>query len=538
MRKAESLFIWTSLLAVIIVASGGIWRLVHPTPPGNNYTFPDGKFGGFLAAQHAVYVNDFDMAAKLSNDFSDRDLPIVKNTIILANFLDGKMPDDARFLQNEPTPAAGLIYDAWLLKQDDWKSVYNRHKRDDSPMTAPLRIWSSVAMSKTADALKFLDTLKTNSSWKSFVRGQIYAETGKPADAAKQFADVDVGFMNINDYIYINAFYKHNKMDDAAAKLRADFTARPGGMYMLNIGADTDWTALSGNRNALAFSLIQNVSHTQILMYSDLSLLLLRLAESVGTDGIAKSDAINYYLGQYFFNNGGDYKKYFDNIIPTSPYYPFARMKIAEKTGEGRELERAVAANPLFVPAANKLIARHVQNDNRRGALRVVNESLDSDNLTEIGRAFFLKTRAAIYMTFGDMSRAQTDIRAAADILPVDSGIIAIQARIWATQKRELDTAYEYAMALVRKNPADIEAWDTLGMVVAAREGAPAALDLIERVGHVSETCSVLFEHLGDLYMQVGNKKLARDAYLRAIDLSDDGLTILPVLHKKLGNIR
>lgn len=539
MKKIETLFISISLFAIVAVTGTAVWHFGRPaSTQTQTFNYPENKFGSYLAAQHAIHVNDFNTAAQLSSKFQNSELPIVLNTAILADFLNGTMPERAYLLKDEKGTAAQLIYDAYLIKQNDWQGVYNRHKKDDAAFTAPLRIWSSVAQKKSDDALKFIDKLKTNDSWKAFVRGQIYAETNKPTQAAKQFEKVAIDFMNINDYLYIISFYNHHKMDTAAQKLQAEFTERPGGMYMLNVPVTTNWESFSGLNNALAFSLVQNVSHTQILMYSDLSLLLLRFAEFTKDDKIQENNAINYYLGQYFFNNGGDYTKYFTAIDENSPYYSFAMMKIAEKTGDIDELKRATDANPLFVPAVNKLIAKYVQTAEKKKALAVVDRALKNDNLTETGRAFFLKTRANIHLTFGDLDAAQSDIRSAADVLPIDAGILAIQSRIWAAQKRELETAYEYAIALVRQNPTDIESWDVLGMVVWAREGAEAGLEVIERVGQISETCSILFEHLGDLHTELGNKKLARDAYLRAIDLSDDGLTVLPKLEKKLKNLK
>ncbi len=93
-------------------------------------------------------------------------------------------------------------------------------------------------------------------------------------------------------------------------------------------------------------------------------------------------------------------------------------------------------------------------------------------------------------------------------------------------------------MGLVRQNPTDVVAWDVLGRVVAVRESPAAALELIERVGEVSNSCSSLFEQLGDLYVQAGNIKLARDAYMRAIDLAGDGLSVVPQLEKKIRNLK
>lgn len=538
MKKAETLFIGVALVAVIAVAGGAWWYHDRTGDTSENYIYPTTQYGAFLAAQHAVYVNDFESASKYSAQLTDVDYSIVQSTKFLSEFLSGHMPDGAIILEEEKNAASRLIYDAYLVQNDDWDALYARHKKDESALAAPLRIWASVATDRAKDALKFIKTLPTNEAWQNFVTGQIYAETGKIEQAADAFAKVRIDFMNINDYLYVMSFYHNNNLMDAAHKLHDEFTARPGGMYMLDYNKIPDWSMFSGYKNALAFSLVQTVSHTQIMMYSDLAILLLRFAQITGPDFGQNSDAINYYLGQFFYNNVGDYERYFDKIATDSPFYLFAVLRQAERSGDVEVLRDAIAENPLFVPAINKLIAYNVQNGKRRAALRVVNMALDDENLNDVGRAFFLKSRAHIYYMFGDLDAAQADLHDASQTLPLDGEILALQAKIWASQGREIENAYDYAMTLVEQDPTDIMAWDTLARVITVREGIEPALDVLVRVGEVSASYSALFEQLGDLYVAAGDKKLARDAYQRAIDLSDDGQVIVPQIKKKLREIK
>ena len=115
---------------------------------------------------------------------------------------------------------------------------------------------------------------------------------------------------------------------------------------------------------------------------------------------------------------------------------------------------------------------------------------------------------------------------------------MSLQAKVWAEQNTEIETAYKYAMALVTRNPSDIMAWDTLGLVVNVREGPNAALEVLERVGEVSKTHSPLFMHLGDIYASVGEYEKARQSYMRAIDLSDDGLIVVPLIERKIRKLK
>ena len=75
-------------------------------------------------------------------------------------------------------------------------------------------------------------------------------------------------------------------------------------------------------------------------------------------------------------------------------------------------------------------------------------------------------------------------------------------------------------------------------MVVAVREGVDAALEVLERVGEISQTYSPLYVHLGDIYESIGDYERARDSYMRAIDLSDDGLIVVPEIERKIRKLK
>ena len=538
MRKIESFFITAGLLTVIGVTGGLMWNHSHKKPNATTYSFPETKYAAFLAAQHAIYVNDFDSAKHFTNTLTDSQHPVVQNTIYLADFLSGHMPFDTHLLKDEKSMPARLIYDANLIKNNKWKELHNRHKNDEAALMAPLRIWSAIANDWRTNTFKFVDKLPTNKSWKAFVRGQIYAELGNADKAAEHFEQVDIDFMNINDYVYVMSFYTHHNMQDKADALYEKFTALPGGMFMTEYPNIPDWSLYSGYANQLAFSLIQSVSHTQIMMYSDLAMLLLRFVQITAPEFAHNNNTIDYYLGQYFYNNVGDYKKHFSKIKTESPFYPFAQLRIMEKNKNILGLENLIKEHPLFVPAVNKIVSHHIQHGNKRAALRTVNRALQNKRVNEAGRAFFTKSRAHIYYAFGDYKSAQEDIRRASETLMIDGETISLQAKIWAMRNRELENAYDYAMELVRRNPTDIMAWDTLGVVVAAREGVDAALELMERVGEISETCSSLFVNLGDMYAAKGEVEKAITAYKQAINLSDDGLTVVPDVERKIRKLK
>ena len=517
--------------AAFVMGQGGAKKDIAPDALST-------KYGDFLAAQHAVYVNDFSAALGFAKNLSDKEYTTVKNTALLAEFLAGNMPKDIDSLKSEKNTPSRMIYDAYLAKNERWDDLYNRQVKEPSLLFASGRIWSGVAKNRITETLKFVEKLSAAESWKSFIRGQIYATIGQDDKAAAEFARVSTDFMNINDYMYIMSFYMSHNMADAADILRQDFTSTPGGMFMLNYDEIPDWSVFSGYKNALAFSMIQNVSHSQFIIYTDLSVLLLRYAQIVGDDAPVFRDAINYFIGQFIFNTTGDYTKQFDKISKHSPYYLFGQMRIAEYENSVSGYKNILAHDALFIPALNKLVNIYVRDGDKKNALRVIKRALGNKNLGDSGRAYLLKRSAYVNFLFGDLDSAQSELHDAADVLDVDIEVIALQSQIWAAQNREIEDAYQYAMAMIKKNPADVVAWDVVGQVVLVREGYDAAMEIYERVGGTANTCSSLFEHLGDLYVQGDKKELAVRAYERAIELSSDGRVIVPNIEKKLRKLK
>jgi tetratricopeptide (TPR) repeat protein len=382
-----------------------------------------------------------------------------------------------------------------------------------------------------------VNSLKTHDSWKAFVRGQIAVLNNDIEGAAKEFANVHPDFMNLNDYLYLMSFYQKNGMFEDMEILRDDFVNKPGGMYVLNYSHIPDWSNFDGYKNNLVFSIIQTISHTQIMVYTDLSLMFLRFAQLISND--ANMDAVNYYLGQYYFYNSGDYETCFKAINKESPLYLFGELSVAEKTKNIKAIEKIARANPLFIVAVNTAIRENIKNGNKRAALRFINRGLKEKNLNDNGRVYFLKQRVYVNLMFDDVNQAQKDMDKLREYdSVVGPDIMLLQARIWEKQNRNLDEAYKYAMTMIKMNTSDVNAWDILGLIVNKKEGIYNALEIMERVGEVAMTTSSIYEHLGDLYVQYGDKEKALRAYQQALDLSDDCLIVVPHVQKKIRKLK
>lgn len=534
MNKAKKILLYV-FLGVTLVALGWWCENKYNTSlPDNN--LPTTRYGAFLASQHAVYVNDFASASGFCRVLTDVENSSVENLRIVADFLNGNLSADVSKFQDDKTMPMSIIYDVYLANNDKWGVLYNRHKNNSSGLFSAFRIWPGIASNHKTNVLKFIENTETSDDWKSFVRGQIYSELGDNKKALENFQKVNISFLNINDYLYLMSFYSHYGFSDQAVKLKQDFVSMPGGMYLTDFSDVPDWSVYSGYKNQMAFSLLQTVSHTQVISYSDLYLVLLRCAQIIAPT--KNADVLGYYLGLFMFNNGGDFNKYFSSIKKSSPFYPFALTKAAEANKNVKDLENVLHVYPAFVPALQQIVNQYIGAGNKSGALKVINLALKQGGLNDKTRAFFTKVRANVYYVFGDYKRAQSDLRFVSDSIGVDGDILMLQAKIWAAQKREIETAYEYAMKLVTKNPTDVFAWDVLGRVVYVREGVDAALEIVQGVGAIANNCSALFENLGDLYNEIGDIDSALNAYERAIDLSSDGMVVVPNIEKKIRKLK
>ena len=538
MKGIKSFYMGPFLIAVIVFCSCLLGQKLFDASPqnmGQGGAVVDTDYGSFLAAQHALYINDFDAASKMIGEVKadNKNVAEIKK---ITDFFGGKMPENAESLKDSKDVISSLIYDAFLIQKDDWKSVYKRHNKDNSILAAPIRIFSGSQTKNPKDTAKFIDSIKADSNWKSFVRGQVAVLNNDIDTAAKEFAKVHPEFMNVNDYLYLMSFYKHNGMTEDMEILRNDFLAKIGGMYMLKYDEIPDWSNYEGYKNNLVFSLLQTVSHTQIMIYTDFSLMFLRFAQII-SDG-TNMDAINYYLGQYYFYNNGDYIGSFNKINKSSPLYLFGQLKIAEKNNDIRAIERILRKNPLFVPGIQIVGRESIKNGDKSRALSVVNRALNQKDLPVLGKLYLLRQRAYINIMFGDANRAQKDLDAIQEIeYKLSPDVMALQARVWAMQDKNLDAAYDFAMILIKTNTSDITAWDLLSIIVEKKESLENALEILERVGEITPT-SAVYEHLGDFYKKQGNTEQAKKSYLRALDLSDDYLIVVPNVQKKIRKLK
>jgi tetratricopeptide (TPR) repeat protein len=543
-------FLWIYFLAGFSAGFSGA-RFWNPAvfSPGKKTAAisAETRFGDWLAAQHAVFADDFEKAIEFLDGLDGVKSESVAAMRSMVVFLDTADVKNARDLKKLNVSAFRVINAAAMAKDGKWAELYGGFKNERSHTLAPFRIWSAVGSGRLGSAVAFIDGMeRANNSWKNFAKGCVYAAAKSPRMAKKFFDRVPMSFMNIGDYHLVMSFYKKHGFDDAAAELRKKWIGSPGGMFMADLDLGEDWGMYDSFRKMLAAGLVQNVSHGGEQGFSDSGLLVLRIAAMVG----GESDSVNYYTGGYFYSAGsGNYKRYWDRLKDSRIYGPFVEMKIAEKDArsEGasdevvrkaaRGMEKILQRHPLFIPAMQKLWAMSMQAGRDGSMLRFLDRALGQDDVPDAGRAYLLKLRAHTFYLFGGYDDAEDDLAEASKLAPMDAGIMGLSARVWAARKKNLDEAYRYAISLVKAFPGNVENWDILAMVVFAKEGAAPAREILERIGRVAEECSELFVHIGDFRARDGEKMGAARAYEKAISLSGDGLVIKGEVERKLRKV-
>ncbi len=543
-EKNHKKLYWIGSISAISLAAGVYFA--HPTHKTKEQKFPDSDLGLYLAGQHAQYVQDFDTMAEISKKLSDNKLTAVRQLVAQGFFISGDVDNaikHADFKSDVDSFTTLIINTTALAREKKYDKIYSEYKNNGLFFLAPMQIWSAVATNRVDAALKIIENADQSQAWRDFNTGLVYAYTGKIKQADAAFARVPVDTLNLNDYFYLMSFYKKNKLDKSADKLFESFAKKTAGLYLADIPADTYNYSFDSIEKMISFSTIYAISHYPQMNQSSLSLLLLRMAESLDPNYIPTY----YYLGLYFYDS--DIKNMFDKTIAKIPnndvFYPFAVLKQAEmyfrdgKNNRGEEiLEDLLKQQPLFYPAISAIVTQNISDIKYDSAERYVNTSLKNKNLSNPARAFLLKIRAHVYAIQNEFDKSERDLNEALMFLPGDAGILNDQMLIWAYQGKNLDEAYKMQITLIKQFPGQIAFWDTLGCILFARGDVDAAQIVFEKVAGTNPESSALFEHLGDIYLKINRNDLAKTAYSRAIELSYDGQINKKYVSRKLKRLK
>ncbi|MDR0319783.1 MAG: tetratricopeptide repeat protein [Rickettsiales bacterium] len=491
------------------------------------------EFGEFMAGLHAIQISDFAGMKRFSEAMSDSNSKLVRETVMRAAFMSGGDLVGGHPGTGEATLVKLSIDFALAAKENRWKDAWKIVRAKDIFLLAPARIVAAVAAGQPEFAHKIADSNKAFPDLVNFYHGFAHAVQGQPKSAKKYFDLMSDDFLNLNDFLFIRAFYLHHKMDEAAAALTERFAANPRGSFIADIADLPDWSNYDTYQKQVRFGLVSVVAHNPFMVGTGWGLVALRTAEAVALG--EADDALNYYLGMNFAGTGhGDF--FFDRISEASPFRPFV---MAQGGASARVLEKLVKKYPSFTPAVGRLALLRIADGDLRGALKTIDRALDhAKDASPSTTVYLLKIRAHINLLAGELFEAENDLNEASLLMPKDHGLIADKARVWAAQGRALDQAYDLMVSLIKENPGVSDYWDAIGVVLNARgEGAEAA-KIFERVQRIEPDVSSYAEHAGDAYSAIGEVRRAKDAYRRALDLKADGQINAREVRKKMNRLK
>ena len=174
------------------------------------------------------------------------------------------------------------------------------------------------------------------------------------------------------------------------------------------------------------------------------------------------------------------------------------------------------------------LASLYMANDQHEKAISVVEEGVQRypDNIELLYQKGLVLERSGLHEEAGQAMK---------NVLVLDdqhAEALNFLAYAYAVENRHLDEALEYAERAVKRDPAP-HILDTLGWVYYRLGRFTDALKVIEEASRQLSEDAVVFEHLGDIHLALGNREEARTAFERALQLQPDNID----LRDKLENL-
>lgn len=507
----------------------------NPHAPQVEWT-KGGDFGEYMAGLHSMHAGDFAGMTRFAEKMKESEFVQVRGDAARAAFIAGGNLDGINLKGQDKTLVPLAIDLIARVSADDWSGIRKMLANKDIFLLTPARIVSAAATGNSKQAHTIAAQQDISEDVLNFQRGFAYAITKNPKTAKKYFDKLGEDFLNLPDFLFIRAFYEHNKMTDATEELTAKFANSPRGSFIADIETLPDWSNYDTPAKQLRAGFVSLVAQNPFVIGTGWGLIVLRTAGALPDAG--DDDALNYYLGMNF----PDMKvrmKFFDKISDASPFKPFVLITMAQQARGKKDLAKLVKKYPSFAPASARLAMMYAGEGDLSDAIDVADNALDAaTNASPKTTAYLLKLRAHLYMLNGDLFQAETDLNEASALDPKNAGLIADKVRLWAKMDRNLEAAYDLASMLIRTNSGDADYWDAIAVVLTAQGEAVEAARIYDRVLRVATDVSSYAEHAGDAYANDGQIIRATAAYKRAIELREDGQINAREVRKKLNSLK
>ncbi len=118
----------------------------------------------------------------------------------------------------------------------------------------------------------------------------------------------------------------------------------------------------------------------------------------------------------------------------------------------------------------------------------------------------------------GDQKKAMTIMQKVISLRPEHAAALNYVGYTWADQRKHLDKALDYIRRAVKLKPKNGYIRDSLGWVYFRLGRLQEARRELLKAAKLADGDPAIFDHLGDVYLESGQQKMALKAYRRALE--------------------
>jgi tetratricopeptide (TPR) repeat protein len=150
-----------------------------------------------------------------------------------------------------------------------------------------------------------------------------------------------------------------------------------------------------------------------------------------------------------------------------------------------------------------------------------------------------------VYVNMGDYAKGEAELEVLLERNPDEAGVNNDLGYLYAEQGKNLEKAEAMIRKALQEEPDNYAYLDSLGWVLFKRGKAKEAVEpLLKAVEKLAETAGItdatIYEHLGDVYFQLGETDKAKQAWLSAEKAAAKNTPPdkrLPEIRKKLASL-
>lgn len=518
------------------------------------YYSTNSLYGAYLAGRVANIRNDFPAAVEYYKIVLDKkpDSTEINNWVYVLMTASGNLEEASKYAQQEIDHQkfgvmAPLVVASYAFKHDDFARVHEILKvKNDKvyhEMVYPfLDAWAYAGENNETAALAELDKIVTKGSdiqtLKHFHKGLIYDYFNKVDEAAKEFETI------INKYPHEMSFRK--------LEVIADFYIRRNKAEMADVLAkkyvnDSSLSVLlddirqrvkkRASDPRVAIDTVQK-GVADVMFNLNVMFRLARLDNmfAVLFNGMSiylnpDYDATKISMASVLESNGfyDIANDYYRQVKPDSGYYYVAQTRIvlnqhkANKLNEAKEtLGNLIKSYPNDAQLWSEYGNILSNLDDYKGAIEAYEKSLsligenDKDNWT------IMYALAVVYDQSGNKVKGEEYLLKTLELSNRDAVVLNYIGYSWLEDGKNIDKAASMILEAYNKYPLDGHIIDSLGWLFYRIGNYAKAVEYLEQASDMNPANSVISDHLGDAYWQVGRKNEARFQWNHALVLKED----------------